>query len=119
MLSRVWFIFPASILSGFLDFAAVAAIGRLTGSLVGSDLENLLPGIKVFGASVYEQSLWLIAIFILVNWLQSAVRLILRFMQENLAEIWQSFMRIFRQILEQPYERHLSGVLPLLLQVIV
>ena len=111
VLSRLWFIFPASILSGFLDFAAVAAIGRLTGSLVGSDLENLLPGIKVFGASVYEQSLWLIAIFILVNWLQAAVRLILRFMQENLAgEVWLNLScRIFRQILEQPYERHLSG----------
>ena len=66
VLSRVWFILPASILSGLLDMAAVGAIGRLTGSLVGSDLGNLLPGIKVFGASVYEQSLWLIAIFILV-----------------------------------------------------
>nr|WP_255599830.1 ABC transporter ATP-binding protein [Synechococcus sp. MU1643] len=111
VLSRVWLIFPVSILSGFLDFAAVAVIGRLTGSLVGSDLGNLLPGIKVFGASVYEQSLWLIAIFILVNWLQSAVRLTLRFMQENLAgEIWLNLScRIFRQILEQPYERHLSG----------
>ena len=111
VLSRVWFILPASILSGLLDMAAVGAIGRLTGSLVGSDLGNLLPGIKVFGASVYEQSLWLIAIFILVNWLQSAVRLSLRFMQENLAgEIWLNLsVRIFRQILEQPYERHLSG----------
>ncbi len=111
VLSRVWLILPASILSGFLDFAAVAAIGRLTGSLVGSDLGNLVPGIKVFGASLYEQSLWLIAIFILVNWLQSAVRLMLRFMQENLAgEIWLNLSgRIFRQILEQPYERHLSG----------
>ena len=117
VLSRVWFILPASILSGFLDFAAVAAIGRLTGSLVGSDLENLLPGIKVFGASVYEQSLWLIAIFILVNWLQSAVRLSLRFMQENLAgEIWLNLSgRIFRQILEQPYERHLTGSITCLL----
>ncbi len=111
VLSRVWFILPASILSGLLDMAAVGAIGRLTGSLIGSDLGNLLPGIKVFGASVYEQSLWLIAIFILVNWLQSAVRLSLRFMQENLAgEIWLNLsVRIFRQILEQPYERHLSG----------
>ena len=111
ILLRVLFIFPVSILSGFLDFAAVAVIGRLTGSLVGSDLGNLLPGIKVFGASVYEQSLWLIAIFILVNWLQSAVRLTLRFMQENLAgEIWLNLSgRIFRQILDQPYERHLSG----------
>ena len=89
VLARVWFILPASILSGFLDFAAVAVIGRLTGSLVGSNLGNLLPGIKVFGASIYEQSLWLIAIFIGVTWLQSVVRLTLRLMQENLAgELW-------------------------------
>ena len=111
VLFRLWFLLPVSILLGFLDFAAVAVIGRLTGSLVGSDLGNLLPGIKVFGASVYEQSLWLIAIFIVVNWLQSVVRLIARLMQENLAgELWLDLAgRIFRQILLQPYERHLSG----------
>ena len=111
VLLRVWFLLPASILSGFLDFAAVAVIGRLTGSLIGSDLGNLLPGIKVFGASLYEQSLWLIAIFIIVNWLQSGVRLALRLMQENLAgELWLDLSgRIFRQILAQPYESHLSG----------
>ena len=111
VLIRVWFILPASILLGCLDFAAVAVIGRLTGSLVGSNLGNLLPGIKVFGASVYEQSLWLIAIFIVVNWLQSIVRLTLRLMQENLAgELWLDLSgRIFRQILAQPYENHLSG----------
>ena len=111
VLFRLWFLLPVSILLGFLDFAAVAVIGRLTGSLVGSDLGNLLPGIKVFGASVYEQSLWLIAIFIVVNWLQSVVRLIVRLMQENLAgELWLDLAgRIFRQILLQPYERHLSG----------
>ena len=71
VLFRLWFLLPVSILSGFLDFAAVAVIGRLTGSLVGSELANILPGIKVFGASVYEQSLWLIGIFIIVNWFQS------------------------------------------------
>ena len=111
VLFRLWFLLPVSILLGFLDFAAVAVIGRLTGSLVGSDLGNLLPGIKVFGASVYEQSLWLIAIFIVVNWLQSVVRLIVRLMQENLAgELWLDLAgRIFRQILLQPYEKHLSG----------
>ena len=111
VLFRLWFLLPVSILSGFLDFAAVAVIGRLTGSLVGSDLANILPGIKVFGASVYEQSLWLIAIFIIVNWLQSVVRLTLRLMQENLAgELWLDLSgRIYRQILAQPYESHLSG----------
>ncbi|MCB4407029.1 ABC transporter ATP-binding protein [Synechococcus sp. MU1642] len=111
VLFRLWFLLPVSILSGFLDFAAVAVIGRLTGSLVGSDLANILPGIKVFGASIYEQSLWLIAIFIIVNWLQSVVRLTLRLMQENLAgELWLDLSgRIYNQILAQPYESHLSG----------
>ena len=111
VLLRLWFLLPLSILLGLLDFAAVAVIGRLTGSLIGTDLGNLLPGIKVFGASVYEQSLWLIAIFITVNWLQSVVRLILRLMQENLAgELWLDLAgSIFRQILLQPYEGHLSG----------
>ena len=111
VLFRLWFLLPVAILSGFLDFAAVAVIGRLTGSLVGSDLANILPGIKVFGASLYEQSLWLIAIFIIVNWLQSVVRLALRLMQENLAgELWLDLSgRIYGQILAQPYESHLSG----------
>ena len=59
VLSRVWFILPASILSGLLDMAAVGAIGRLTGSLVGSDLGNLLPGIKVFGAAHSELTITL------------------------------------------------------------
>ena len=45
VLFRVWFLLPASILSGFLGFAAIAVIGG-TGSLVGSDLGNLLPGLK-------------------------------------------------------------------------
>ena len=91
---------PVSILSGLLDFAAVAVIGRQL-SLVGSDLGNLLPGIKVFGASIYEQSLWLIAIFIVVNWIQSGVRLILRLLQENLAgDLWLDLSgRTFRQSL--------------------
>ena len=110
VLFRLWFLLPVSILSGFLDFAAIAVIGRLTGSLVGSDLANILPGIKVFGASVYEQSLWLIAIFIIVNWLQSVVRLTLRLMQENLAgELWLDLSgRIYRQILGH-HTKSLSG----------
>ena len=110
-LIRLWIIVPVSILSGFLDIAAVAVIGRLTGTLVGTNLINLLPGVRVFGASPYIQSLWLIAIFVLVNWLQSGVRLLLRFMQENLAgELWLDLSsRIFKQTLGQPYEYHLTG----------
>ena len=110
-LIRLWIIIPVSIFSGLLDITTVAVIGRLTGTLVGTDLINLLPGVKVFGASTYIQSLWLIAIFVLINWLQSGVRLLLRFMQENLAgELWLDLSsRIFKQTLGQPYEYHLTG----------
>ena len=117
-LIRLWIIVPVSILSGFLDIAAVAVIGRLTGTLVGTNLINLLPGVRVFGASPYIQSLWLIAIFVFVNWLQSGVRLLLRFMQENLAgELWLDLSsRIFKQTLGQPYEYHLTGIYQRLLR---
>ena len=38
-----------SFIPGLLDFVSIAIIGRLTGSLVGGRLGNLVPGIKVFG----------------------------------------------------------------------
>ena len=47
-----------SFIPGFLDFFSIAVVGRLTGTLVGGQLSNLLPGIRVFGASQLEQSLW-------------------------------------------------------------
>lgn len=42
-----------SLVPGFLDFASIAVIGRLTGALVGGRLSNLLPGIQVFGGVSY------------------------------------------------------------------
>ena len=44
-----------SFIPGFLDFASIAVVGRLTGTLVGGNLSNLLPGIRVFGGSQLEQ----------------------------------------------------------------
>ena len=109
-LIRLWIIVPVSILSGFLDIAAVAVIGRLTGTLVGTNLINLLPGVRVFGASPYIQSLWLIAIFVLVNWLQSGVRLCFVLCGKPAGELWLDLSsRIFKQTLGQPYEYHLTG----------
>ena len=37
-----------SLIPCFLDFASIAIVGRLTGSLVGGNLSNLLPGIRIF-----------------------------------------------------------------------
>ena len=44
-----------SLIPGFLDFFSIAVVGRLPGTLVGDQLSNLLPGIRVFGDSQLEQ----------------------------------------------------------------
>ncbi len=99
-----------SLVPGFLDFASIAVIGRLTGALVGGRLSNLLPGIQVFGGSQLHQSLWLIGLFIVLTWIQSAIRILLRVVQERTASgIWLDLSdQIFAGIIRQPYEYHLS-----------
>ena len=100
-----------SFIPGFLDFASIAVVGRLTGALVGGNLSNLLPGIRVFGGSQLEQSLWLIGMFVALIWLQSLMRIVLRVAQERMAsQIWLDLsQRIFSGIIHQPYEYHLTS----------
>ena len=99
-----------SFVPGFLDFASIAVVGRLTGALIGGSLSNILPGIRVFGGGQLQQSLWLVALFILLTWLQSAIRIVLRIVQERTASgIWLDLSdQIFAGIIRQPYEYHLS-----------
>ena len=75
-------------------------MGRLTGSLVGGNLSNFLPGIRVFGGSKLEQSLWLIGFFVGLIWLQSLMRIVLRLAQERTAsQIWLDLSeRIFAEL---------------------
>ena len=104
-------LFWLSLVPGILDFASIAVVGRLSGALVGGRLSNILPGIRFFGGSELEQSLWLAIIFIVLIWLQSIVKIILRFAQEKIAsDIWLDLSdRIFSGIIHQPYEYHLSN----------
>ena len=99
-----------SLIPGFLDFASIAVIGRLTGALIGGSLGDMFPGIKVFGGGQLEQSLWLVMLFILLTWMQSAVRIVLRIVQERTAGgVWLDLSdQIFAGIIRQPYEYHLS-----------
>ena len=100
-----------SFIPGLLDFVSIAIIGRLTGSLVGGRLDNLVPGIKVFGGNQFEQALWLIGLFVSIIWIQSLVRIFLRVMQERTASaMWLDFSkRIFEGIVDQPYEFHITN----------
>ena len=70
-----------------------------------------MPGIRVFGGSQLEQSLWLIGMFVALIWLQSLMRILLRVAQERMAsQIWLDLsQRIFSGIIHQPYEYHLSS----------
>ena len=100
-----------SFIPGLLDFVSIAIIGRLTGSLVGGRLDNLVPGIKVFGGNQFEQALWLIGLFVSIIWIQSLVRIFLRVIQERTASaMWLDFSkRIFEGIVDQPYEFHITN----------
>ncbi|MFN9932545.1 MAG: ABC transporter ATP-binding protein, partial [Cyanobacteriota bacterium] len=78
-----------SLIPGILDLGSVAVIARLMGSLVGADLEDRVPGVKVFGGDAVDQSLWLILIFVILSWLASFVKFGLQFLQQRLtARVW-------------------------------
>jgi ATP-binding cassette subfamily B protein len=101
---------PLSVLPGVIDLASVAVIARLTGALVGSELEDRLPGIHVFGGDGVDQSLWLILVFIVLAWLASLSKISLKFFQQRLsAQIWRDLSnQVHARLLQQGFEYHLG-----------
>ena len=101
---------PLSMMPGLLDLASIAVVGRLMGTLVGNRLGDLIPGMRVFGGDGIDQSLWMIAIFVLLAWLSSATKITLRFLQYRLtARVWGDLSRlVFERLLQQDYRYHLS-----------
>ena len=101
---------PLSMLPGILDLSSIAVVGRLMGTLVGSRLGDLIPGVRVFGGNGIDQSLWLIAIFVALAWMSSATKLSLRFLQYRLtARVWGDLSRLlFERLLQQDYRYHLG-----------
>ena len=101
---------PLSLLPGCIDLLSVAVIARLTGALVGSDLEDRLPSIHVFGGTPVDQSFWLVLIFIVLAWAASISKITLKFFQQRLsADIWHDLAtQVYSRLLNQPYEFHLG-----------
>ena len=101
---------PCSVLPGVIDLVSVAVIARLTGALVGSELEDRLPGVHVFGGDGVDQSLWLILVFIVLAWLASLSKLSLKFFQQRLsAQIWRDLSdQVHARLLQQGYAYHLG-----------
>ncbi len=104
-------VIPLSATTGILDLATVAVAARLAGSLVGQDLQDSIPGIKVFGGSPGDQALWLVLIFIVLSWLGSTTKLFLKVVQERLtAQVWRDISdRILGRVIGQPYEYYLTA----------
>jgi ATP-binding cassette subfamily B protein len=100
---------PLSILPGLIDLITIGVVARLAGALIGADLLDALPGVRIFGGDMVDQSLWLIGIFILLAWSASALRLSLQYTQQRLtALIWRDFSdQIHHNVLYQPYAYHL------------
>lgn len=108
---RVLFVLiPLSMMPGLIDLASVAVVARLMGSLVGHPLDDMIPGLRVFGGSGVDQSLWLIGLFVVLAWLSSATKLSLRFFQYRLtARVWGDLCRLlYERLLQQNYAYHLS-----------
>jgi ATP-binding cassette, subfamily B, bacterial len=101
---------PFSVVPGLIDLLSVAAIARLTGALVGSRLEDKVPGVHVFGGDNIDQSIWLILIFIALAWAASVSKIALKFFQQRLsAQIWHDLTnQVHARLLNQPYEYHLG-----------
>jgi len=101
---------PCSVLPGVIDLVSVAVIARLTGALVGSELEDRLPGVHVFGGDGVDQSLWLILVFIVLAWLASLSKISLKFFQQRLsAQTWRDLSdQVHARLLQQGYAYHLG-----------
>lgn len=99
-----------SFIPGFVDLASIAVIARLMGALVGGKLEDRLPGVRVFGGDLIDQSLWLILIFAVLSWVASFGKFGLQFLQQRLtARVWIDLSNLIHsKVLAQGYEYHLS-----------
>ena len=96
--------------SGFMDLVTVVLLARLTAALVDVPLPNQLPGIKVFGGSLHDQTLWLVGLFTLLVWLSSLSKLGLQVSQQKLAaHIWHDLSaRIYANVIAQELTYHLK-----------
>ncbi len=97
--------------AGLMDLATVVLLARLTAALVDVPLPNQLPGIKVFGGSLYDQTLWLVGLFTLLVWLASLSKLGLQVSQQKLAaHIWHDLSaQIYANVMGQELTYHLKA----------
>lgn len=101
---------PIAIVTGFADVLVVGLVSRLFTAVVGKENKPSIPFSNLISSDTFTKILWLIAIYILLNWIASFLRLILRGFQERLrALIFLDLSKIAQKnILNQPYEFFLT-----------
>tara|TARA_B100000941_G_C28504852_1_gene556639 strand:- start:11 stop:1819 length:1809 start_codon:yes stop_codon:yes gene_type:complete len=101
---------PIAVITGLSDVLVVGLVSRLFGAVVGKINRPTLPFSEIFPADPFIKVIWLIVIYISVNWLASILRLFLRAYQERLrASIFLDLSQIAqRNIFNQKYEFFLS-----------
>ena len=102
---------PLSVIPGMLDAASIAVVARMMATLLGSRFREGMPFIPALGTDRFEQSLWLIGLFILFSWSRSLVRVVVLALQERLTgQVWLWITdAVYGRILSQPYEYHLGN----------
>lgn len=101
---------PVSLLPGVLDAASLAVVAWLMSTLLGSRLRQGIPALPFASADRFEQTLWLIGLFITFSWLRSLSRLVVLAIQERLTgQLWLWLTdSLFARILSQSYEYHIG-----------
>ena len=111
---RLWslvLLLPISMVPGLIDLATVTVVGRLIGVLIGADLPNQVPWVRLFGGPDYDQTLWLVSLFILLSWLAAFTKLGLDVAQQKLTShiLEDLSARIHANVLNQEYGYHLTS----------
>ncbi len=101
---------PIAIITGLADVLVVGLVSRLFTAVVGKENRPSIPFSNLITSDTFTKILWLIFIYIFLNWVASFLRLILRAYQERLrALIFLDLSKIAQQnILSQPYEFFLT-----------
>ena len=102
---------PVAILTGLADVLVVGLVSRMFTALIGKENRPSIPFANIISSDTFVKILWLIGLYIFVNWIASFLRLILRGFQEKLRTlIFLDLSRAAqRNILNQPYEFFLTS----------
>ena len=101
---------PIAIITGLTDVLVVALVSRLFTAVVGQENKPPIPYSELITDDPFKKSILLITAYVIINWLASFFRLMLRAKQERLrAAIFLDLSEIAqRNVLTQDYEFFLS-----------